>query len=135
MYSPVDLYGTCTVSNNSANITALLLHLDLLDLSIQGVFLKCTVIIVQLLYKRTLFYPYPVLHQQTNISSSSTSQRCHSRQSLIPWPLRTLPPSFLPTDSSESVILYSFYRFLLKLLLLQLRTIVVLLIFSTVTSW
>ena len=24
-------------------------------------------------------------------------QRCHSRQSLIPWPLRTLPPSFLPS--------------------------------------
>ena len=25
-------------------------------------------------------------------------QRCHSRQSLIPWPLRTLPPSFLPSS-------------------------------------
>ena len=28
-------------------------------------------------------------------SSIAFLQRCHSRQSLIPWPLRTLPPSFL----------------------------------------
>ena len=27
-------------------------------------------------------------------------QRCHSRQSLIPWPLRTHPPSFLPSSAS-----------------------------------
>ena len=32
---------------------------------------------------------------QHNIQLTNGAQRCHSRQSLIPWPLRTHPPSFL----------------------------------------
>ena len=38
-----------------------------------------------------------MVHRSRTKHSSHIHQRCHSRHSLIPWPLRTLPPFFLPS--------------------------------------
>ena len=43
-----------------------------------------------------LLGPSSFIKSRALIAFPPALQRCHSRQSLIPWPLCTLPPSFLP---------------------------------------